>query len=59
MHLKRGDKDQSEPTDRVFVKDYELLLFAKNIGKNLNRKYSQKFIYSAKIQGNLKLELVI
>ena len=41
------------------MKDYELLLFAKNIGKNLNRKYSQKFIYSAKIQGNLKLELVI
>ena len=31
-----------EPKDRVYVKGYEFLSFAKNIGKNLNNKYGSK-----------------
>ena len=37
-----------EPRDRIYVKGYGFLSFAKNIGKNLSNKYSQKFIDSAK-----------
>ena len=29
-----------EPRDRIFVKGYGFLSFAKNIGKNLSSKYS-------------------
>ena len=36
-----------EPKDRIYVKGYGLS-FAKNIGKNLNNKYSQKLLHSAK-----------
>ena len=31
-----------EPTDRIYVKGYEFLSFAKNMGKNISNKYSQK-----------------
>ena len=45
-----------EPRDRIYVKGYGFLSFAKNIGthatkvaKNLSNKYNQKVIDSAKI----------
>ena len=31
-----------EPRDRIYVKGYGFLYFAKNIGKNLSNKYDQK-----------------
>ena len=37
-----------EPRDRVYVKGYECLSFAKNVGKNLSNKYGQKLLDSAK-----------
>ena len=37
-----------EPKDRIYVKGYGFLLFAKNMGKNLNNKYSQRLLDSAK-----------
>ena len=37
-----------EPRDRVYVKGYGFLSFARNIGKNLSNKYSQKLIDAAK-----------
>ena len=38
----------TEPRDRRYVKNYGFLSFAKNIGKNISNKYSQKRIDSAK-----------
>ena len=32
-----------EPRDRRYVNGYGFLSFAKNIGKNISNKYSQKF----------------
>ena len=37
-----------EPQDRIYVKGYGFLSFAKNVGKSLNNKYSQKHFDSAK-----------
>ena len=37
-----------EPRDRRYVKGYGLLSFAKNIGKTISNKYSQKLVDSAK-----------
>ena len=37
-----------EPKDRIYVKVYEFLSFAKNIGKTLSKKCSQKLFDSAK-----------
>ena len=37
-----------EPTDRIYVKGYGFMSFAKNIGKNLSNKYSQKIIDTTK-----------
>ena len=37
-----------EPGDRINVKGYGFLSFAKNMGKNLSNKYSQKLFDSAK-----------
>ena len=37
-----------EPTDRIYVKGYGFLSFAKNMGKSLSNKYGQKRIDSAK-----------
>ena len=37
-----------EPRDKRYVKDYGISSFAKNIGKNISNKYSQKPFDSAK-----------
>ena len=37
-----------EPRDRIYVKGYGFLSFAKNISKNLSNKYGQKLIDAAK-----------
>ena len=37
-----------EPRDRIYVKEYEFLSFAKNMGKSLSGKYGQKLLDSAK-----------
>ena len=37
-----------EPRDRIYVKGYGFLSFAKNMGKNLSNRYGQKFLDSAK-----------
>ena len=37
-----------EPRDRIYMKGYGFLSFAKNIGKNSSNKYSQKVIDTAK-----------
>ena len=37
-----------EPRDRIYVKGYGFLSFAKNMGKHLSNKYSQKPLDSAK-----------
>ena len=37
-----------EPSDRIYVKEYGFLSFAKNIGKHLSNKYGQKLLDSAK-----------
>ena len=38
----------AEQRDRTYVKEYGFLSFAKNMGKILSNKYSQKFLDSAK-----------
>ena len=40
-----------EPRDRRYVKDYGFLSFARNTGKNISNKYSQKLVDSAKKSG--------
>ena len=37
-----------EPKDRIYVKGYGFLCFAKNMGKSLSNKYGQKLLDSAK-----------
>ena len=37
-----------EPRDRIYVKGYGFLSFAKNIGKNLSNEYGRKLLDSAK-----------
>ena len=37
-----------EPRDRIYVKGYRFLSFAKNMGKRLSNKYGQKLLDSAK-----------
>ena len=37
-----------EPRERIYVKGYGFMSFAKNRGKNLSNKYSQKIIDTAK-----------
>ena len=37
-----------EPRDRIYVKGYGFLSFAKNMGKILSSKYGQKLLDSAK-----------
>ena len=43
-----------EPKDRVYVKRYGFLSFAKNIGKQLNNKYGQNLLHSVKKSTNKK-----
>ena len=38
----------SEPRDKIYVKAYGYLSFAKNMGKNLSNKYCQKLLDRAK-----------
>ena len=38
----------TEPRDRIYVKGYRFLSFAKNIGKSLSNKYGQKLIDTTK-----------
>ena len=55
-----------QPSDRIFVKDYGFLSFAKNMGKNigknisksLNSKYSQKRLDDAKNPQQRRLKLL-
>ena len=37
-----------DPRNKISVKGYRFLSFAKNIDKNLSNKYSQKLLNSAK-----------
>ena len=37
-----------EPRDRIYVKRYGFLSFAKNMGSSLSNKYGQKLLGSAK-----------
>ena len=37
-----------EPKDRIYVKGYGFLSFAKNMGKSWSNKYGQKVLDSAK-----------
>ena len=37
-----------EPRDRIYVKGYRFLSFAKNMGKSLSNKYGQKLLDGAK-----------
>ena len=37
-----------EPRDRIYLKGYGFLSFAKNIGKNSSNKYGEKLLVSAK-----------
>ena len=37
-----------KPRDRIYVKGYRFLSFAKNMGKSLSNKYGQKLLNSAK-----------
>ena len=46
-----------EPRDRIYVKGYGFLSFAKNIGKNLSNKYRQKFFDTAKKSANEAIKI--
>ena len=37
-----------EPADRIYIKRYGFLSFAKSMGKNPSNKYGQKLLNSAK-----------
>ena len=37
-----------EPRERIYVKGYRFLSFAKNLGKNLSNKYDRKLLDSTK-----------
>ena len=41
-------RDSIETRDRIYVKRYGFLSFAKNMGKSLSNKYGQKLLDSAK-----------
>ena len=51
-----------QPRDRIFVKGYGFLSFAKNmgknIGKNVSEKYSQKLLDHAKQYVIMHLKLI-
>ena len=36
-----------EPRDRIYVKGYRFLSFAKNMGKSLSNKYDQRLLDNA------------
>ena len=47
----------TEPRDRRYVKGYGFLSFARNIGKNISNKYTQKLIDSAIKSGATKVAI--
>ena len=47
-----------ESKDRIYVKGYGVLSFAKNMGKNLSNKYGQKPLDSAKNQQQMQQKLL-
>ena len=47
-----------EPKDRIYVKGYGFLSFAKNMAKNLSNKYSQKLLDSVKKSGEDAIKTV-
>ena len=44
-----------EPRNRIFVKGYGFLSFAKSIGKNLSGRYSQRLLHIAEKSGVTKV----
>ena len=46
-----------EPKDRIYVKGYGFLSFAKNMGKNLSKKQDQKLLDSAKKSTQMQQKL--
>ena len=44
--------------DRIYVKGYGFLSFTKNIGKNLSKKYGQKFFDRGKKSANEAIKIV-
>ena len=46
-----------EPRDRIHVKEYGFLSFAKNIGKNISNKYSKKLFHNAKISATEAIKI--
>ena len=47
-----------EPRDRIYVKGYGFLSFAKNMSKNVSNKYGQKLFDSAKKSTTVAIETV-
>ena len=41
-------RHSTEPRERIYVKEYGFLSFAKKIGKHLSNKYGQKLLDSVK-----------
>ena len=42
-------RSSTEPMDKIYIKGYEFLSFAKNMGTHLSNKYGQKLLDNAKI----------
>ena len=47
-----------EPRDKIYVKGYGFLSFAKNIGKNLSNRYSQELCDTAKKSTNDAIKIL-
>ena len=48
-------RTSTEPKNRKYVKGYGFLSFAKNIGKSISNKYSEKLVDSAITSGATKV----
>ena len=48
MQFPNSLRYSAEPRDKIYVKGYGFLSFAKNIGQKLSNKYGQKRLDSAK-----------
>ena len=48
-----------EPRDRMYVKGYGFLSFAKNMGKTLSNKYGQKIFDTAKKSTTDAIKLIL
>ena len=51
-------RDSVESKDRIYIKEYGFLYFSKSMGKDLNKKYSQKRLDSAKKSGTDPIKTV-